>query len=67
MGEKKITNAWKLNNKKQFLSIAGVKNEYAYDLLGMGDIKLSKNDFFKLKPKTCSKILEELGYKWIKI
>ena len=68
---KKITRAWS-NGKEKFLSVYGVKGEYARELLYMGDIKnpkLLKNrkSYWDISPRQASKILENIGYKWIKI
>lgn len=78
MGWKILTNAWRLNNKKQFLSVYGVKDCYARELLYMGDIEIpeklaikhkikTSDDILNLDDKKCSKILEEIGYKWVKL
>lgn len=47
MGIKKLTRCWR-KGKKVFPSVAGVKDEYAFNLLIMGDIKVSKKMWRRL-------------------
>jgi hypothetical protein len=69
MSFKKITRAWKKGNEI-FYSIYGVKDDYARELLSFGEIKydgISRSSFWYYTPERCSKILEEMGYRWIKV
>jgi hypothetical protein len=76
---KKITNAW-VNGNYKFLSVYGVKDAYAWELVLMKQILLSKqnlksigikkvsfNEMINVSPKIISKLLERCGWKWIKL
>lgn len=61
---KKLTRAWK-KGKKIFPSVYGVKNEFARDLILMGDIERDDADnTFDLQYS--SRYLESKGWKWVK-
>jgi hypothetical protein len=77
MGLKIFNYAWK-NKKQTHFGRAGTKDDYAWDLIWMGNILLSeedqkylkvkgKKDIFSLSPRRCSKFLEKKGWKWVKL
>lgn len=74
MSEKKFVRCWK-KGKIVFPSVYGVKDSFAWELLLMEDIKVSKLDCKKLDirnakeidritHKEASKLLEKKGWKW---
>lgn len=67
MGIKILTRAWKRGDEV-FASVSGVKEDFAHELLFMGDIEAPKGiDIDKISAKKAAKYLEETGWRWVKI
>lgn len=79
MSEKRLTRCWKKGRIK-FLSIYGVKDFFAWELILHGEIKLTKSEIKKLDlrnnsseqlqritMKEASQILQKKGYRWCRL